>query len=173
MKIGLNFGLSLFEFGSDELKTLAQTAEQLGYASIWHGDHLILPTTMPARDATRLDLPTNRVTAENARPTYPAHSRLMARRRMAPAMARKTRIGKYSRSRLSIGTARALKFAATRQSERKARLPPCRRYGIDSALRKPDVAPLLLRRSVPLRAGGGGGSDGARTRGLRRDRPAL
>src|SRR5207249_3770480 len=93
---------------------------------------------------------------------------------IAPAMARNTRIGKYSLSRPSIMTLVGGIAAGARRLHEPVRKTHCRRgrYRLDEGPGKPDT----LRPSHP-RIGRGprssGGSDRARTGDLRRDRPAL
>src|SRR5579875_3740703 len=61
---------------------------------------------------------------------------------MAPAMTRKTRIGKYSRSRLAIGSARAAGSPQCGKASRRPP-PPCHRYRADRAFRKAEGAHSL------------------------------
>jgi probable F420-dependent oxidoreductase len=55
--IGLDFGVLLYEFGPDALARIARRAEELGFALIACGDHLVLPAELPLRDTARPDFP--------------------------------------------------------------------------------------------------------------------
>ena len=65
MDVGLNFGLTLSEFSPDQMRTIACDAERLGYRSLWCGDHLILPPTIPLRDMSEPDKPVSEVVPSN------------------------------------------------------------------------------------------------------------
>lgn len=65
MKIGLNFGTTLYEYKPTDLLAVARKAEELGYDSIWCGDHLIVPTVIPRRDVAHPDLPVSKVDSDS------------------------------------------------------------------------------------------------------------
>src|ERR1700730_6697373 len=95
---------------------------------------------------------------------------------IAPAIARNTRIGKSSLSRPSITTLVGGIAAGARRLREPGRRTHCRRgrYRLDEAPGKPDTPERLTRASAAEpRPRIDGGSDGARTRDLRRDRAAL
>ncbi len=72
MRIGLNFGVTLYEYTPAELHTIARTAEALGFDSLWCGDHLIIPSEMPLRDVANPDRPiTNLVPSPTTRVIFP------------------------------------------------------------------------------------------------------
>ena len=99
MRIGLNFGLNLYEYGPDELITIAEKAEEFGFDSIWAGDHLILPETMPPRDSARPDFPVRKLDPSSSTvrlgfpPDTPLHDMFVTYAYMAAVT-----------SRLSFGT---------------------------------------------------------------------
>src|SRR6266446_8298155 len=93
---------------------------------------------------------------------------------IAPAIARNTRIGKYSLSRPSITSPRWRHRSQDATLGEPAVRTRCRRgrYRLDEGPGKPDT----LRPTHPRIGrgpGSSGGSDRARTGDLRRDRPAL
>src|ERR1700730_1767578 len=95
---------------------------------------------------------------------------------IAPAIARNTRIGKYSLSRPSITTLVGGIAAGTRRLREPVRRTHCRRgrYRSDEEPGKPDTPERLTRASAAdPRTGIDGGSDRGPPRALRRDRPAL
>lgn len=63
LRIGLDFGVLLYEFGPAALARIARRAEALGFDLIACGDHLVLPKTLPFRDTAQLDRPVTSVDA--------------------------------------------------------------------------------------------------------------
>ena len=55
MKIGVNFGTTLYHYGPAEQVAVAQKAEACGFASLWSGDHLVIPAVMPLETTERTD----------------------------------------------------------------------------------------------------------------------
>jgi len=74
VKIGLNFGTTLYNYTPEEQVAVAKKAEQCGFASIWSGDHLVLPAVMPLRDTAKPDMPIRKVDPKSptARVIFPA-----------------------------------------------------------------------------------------------------
>lgn len=74
MKIGLNFGTTLYNYTPAEQVAVAQRAEACGFASIWAGDHLIIPAVMPLRDMAKPDMPIRKVDPKSptAKVIFPA-----------------------------------------------------------------------------------------------------
>lgn len=74
MKVGLNFGTTLYSYTPAEQVAVAQKAEASGFASIWCGDHLIIPAVMPLRDMAKPDMPIHKVDPKSptARVIFPA-----------------------------------------------------------------------------------------------------
>lgn len=61
MKVGLNFGTALYGYSPADQLAVARKAEACGFASIWGGDHLIVPAVMPLRDTAKPDMPIRKI----------------------------------------------------------------------------------------------------------------
>ena len=74
MKIGLNFGTTLYNYAPAEQVAVARKAEACGFASIWGGDHLVIPAVMPLRDMAKPDMPIRKVdpNSPTAKVIFPA-----------------------------------------------------------------------------------------------------
>ena len=74
MKIGVNFGTTLYHYGPAEQVAVAQKAEACGFASLWSGDHLVIPAVMPLRDMAKPDMPIRKVDPKSptAKVIFPA-----------------------------------------------------------------------------------------------------
>src|SRR5262245_21249465 len=66
MGIGIHFGVSLYEFAPAAAVRIARKVEELGFDSIWCGDHLVLPENLPPRDTARMDFPVRELGANVA-----------------------------------------------------------------------------------------------------------
>lgn len=61
MKIGIHFGVALYELAPDASMRIVRKAEELGFDSAWCGDHLVLPASLPLRDLARRDFPVRKL----------------------------------------------------------------------------------------------------------------
>ena len=75
MKIGLNFGVDLYRYKHGDALAIARYAEDLGYDSVWAGEHLILPAVVPPRPTTSDSNP--RVMSRGARRGFTAEAPML------------------------------------------------------------------------------------------------